>query len=403
MRVGLTYRCPASLIGLALLTWPLLAFGASTDPLPLDPTSDRVWLTGHLSSFVDVSGGLSLEQIQSKLRQGEFKPVNGLAVSTAFPPGTPTWIHFTVRFPAAHSSVWWLLLTPEILPTLTLYTEQADGHFIRHEGGSTLPFKEREMPGVGYGFKLGEHPGEVRHVFIRMTGLLVTRAEPSLWQEKALIDYSGRFRGFFGFYAGLFSVLFLMALVRALRYRKPLDIAYFLYLLGFEAFNLNHNGFMQVFGMVDSQSAREALIQFGLFLTGFSFLTIARTLVIWPRGSIWPDRLLWGGIATTLLILLWAGAISSGMLMEANFNQAVFWVITSSLMGLWAAWRGYPNARLFTACFLPFVLWAGALSIIRWLEAPLPETFTRYLVLMATTVIHLFSLWYLNSEQGRPP
>lgn len=377
-----------------MLAWPALA-AADTDSLSLDSTKQRVWLEDHLSYYRDVTGELSFEQIRAAQARGEFQSVKGLAIPTAFPPGTPTWIHFAVRYPLDSPITWWLLLTPDILPTITVYTEQDDGRFVTHHGGNALPFEQREMPGVGHGFKLGQSLAGVRHYFVRFVGLMVTRVEPSIWQERALIDYLGRFRGILGLYVGMIVVLIVMALVRALRYRKRLDIAYFLYVLGFETFHLGHNGFMQVAGLIDNHPLRLVIIQVGLFLTGFSFLTVTRTLIVWPRWAIWMQRLLSVGITLTLLMLVLAAATSFGMLLEVNFNQAVFWVVFSGLMGLWAAWQGYPNARLFTACFLPFVLWAGAMSVMRWLETPLPETFTRYLVLMTTSAIHLFTLWYL--------
>ncbi|MFM2005430.1 MAG: hypothetical protein RLZZ09_1085 [Pseudomonadota bacterium] len=382
------------LTGLAMAAWAVPAT-TDTDSLSLDPTMQRVWLEDHLSYYRDGTGELTFEQIRAAQSRGEFQYIKGLAVPIALPPGTPTWIHFELRFPPDSPATWWLLLTPDILPTITVYAEQPDGGFSRHEGGNSLPFAQREMPGVGHGFKLGQSLHGVRHYFVRVTGLMVARIEPSIWQERALIDYLGHFRGILGLYAGLIVVLILMALVRALRYRRRLDFAYFLYLLGFEMFHLGHNGFMQVAGLVDNQSIRLVIIQSGLFLTGFSFLTVTRTLIVWPGRAIRMHRLLSSGIALTLIMLALAAGTSLGMLLEVNFNQAVLWIVVSGLMGLWAAWQGYPNARLFTVCFLPFVLWAGAMSVMRWLETPLPETFTRYLVLMTTSAIHMFTLWYL--------
>jgi signal transduction histidine kinase len=382
------------LSGCAMAAWAVTAT-TDTNSLSLDSTTQRVWLEDYLSYYRDDTGEVTFEQIRAAQSRGEFQSVKGLAVPTAFPPGTPTWIHFSLRYPLDSSATWWLLLTPDILPTITVYAEEADGRFSRHEGGNALPFAQREMPGVGHGFKLGQNLDGVRQYFVRVTGLMVARVEPSIWQERALIDYLGHFRGILGLYAGLIVVLIVMALVRALRYRRRLDIAYFLYVMGFEMFHLGHNGFMQVAGLVDNQSIRLVIIQSGLFLTGFSFLTVTRTLIAWPGRAVWTQRLLSAGITLTLIMLALAAATSFGMLLEVNFNQAVLWVVVSGLMGLWAAWRGYPNARLFTACFLPFVLWAGTMSIMRWLETPLPETFTRYRVLMATSSIHLFTLYFL--------
>ena len=362
----------------------------------IGPESSQIWLDGALSVFRDHSNQLSFEEIRSAEQRGDFQPVTGLAVTSGFMADKPIWIHFAVRYPANNSPTWWLLLTPDILSKITIYAEQADGRFIIHHGGSALPFAQREMPGVGHGFKLGQDLGGLRHYFIRVTGILSARVEPSLWQEKPLIDYIGRYRGTLGLYVGILSVLILMAFGRALRYRRPLDIAYVSYLIGFELFNLGHNGFMQLSGLVDDPSTRMALIQLGLFLTGFSFLAVTRLLIVWPAAhSVWPSLLLKTGLGMTLAALLLAALAYPGVFLEVNFNQAIIWVTLSGLMGLWSAWRGYPNARLFAACFLPFVLWSATMSVMRLMETPLPDTFTRYRVLMITSSIHLVTLWFL--------
>ena len=373
-----------------------LAATQVTDIQTLDPESGQIWLNDSLSVYRDHSDQLSFEEIRSAEQRGDFQPVTGLAVTSGFMTDKPIWIHFAVRYPANSSPTWWLLLTPDILSKITIYAEQADGRFIIHHGGSALPFAQREMPGVSHGFKLGQDPGGLRHYFIRVTGILSARVEPSLWQEKPLIDYIGRYRGTLGLYVGILSVLILMALGRALRYRRPLDIAYVSYLIGFELFNLGHNGFMQLSGLVEDPSTRMALIQLGLFLTGFSFLAVTRLLIVWPAAhSVWLSRLLKTGLGMTLAALLLAAMAYPGAFLEVNFNQAIIWVTLSGLMGLRAAWRGYPNARLFAACFLPFVLWSATMSVMRLMETPLPDTFTRYRVLMITSSIHLVTLWFL--------
>lgn len=373
---------------------------ASSEPpgtFTIDAPGQQIWLDNQLSVYRDSTGELGFDEIRSIESRGGFEPVQGQAINSGLPAHKKLiWIHFSVRYPAEGAFTWWLLLTPDHLPTITLYAEQSDGHFAIHHGGGDRPFDQREMPGVGHGFKLEQAPSGVRHYFIRVPATLNARIEPSLWQEKALIDYLGRFRGTLGLYVGLISVLIVMALGRALRYRKLLDIAYFLYLLGFEVFNLGHNGFMQVSGLVESPSTRMALIQFGLFLSGFSFLTVTRTLISWPHIRwAWPDCLLGAGVGFTMTLLFVTAQAFPIYLLEVNFNQAVIWIVVSGLMGLRAAWKGYTNARLFVACFLPFVLWSTSISIMRWLEAPLPNLFTRYRILMLTSAIHLFTLWYL--------
>ena len=388
--------------------WLILAMGfwlgglthASSQTLDITQemvsTPKRVWIQDGLSYYRNYDQKHSFEEIRLAQSRGEFQSVEGYAISTKLMIGKSIWLYFTLDHFPDNTSSWWLLLTPEHLQKITLYAEQSDGTYVVHHGGTDVPFVQREMPGIAHGFELGLNPKEKRHYFIHASGSLVARIELSLWQEKALINYLGQFRGTLYLYVGMMSVLTIMVFLRTLQYRKPLDIAYLIYLLGFEMFNLGHNGFMQASGLVDSPSIRSVLVNTGLFLTGVSFFIVTQLLIAWPRNiSVWLNRVLGVGLVMTLTALGLAALLSPGIFMEVSFNQAVIWVVLSGLIGLWATWRNYPNARFYTACFLPFVVWSAAMSVIRWLETPLPNMFMRYWILMITSFIHLFALWYL--------
>lgn len=134
----------------------------------------------------------------------------------------------------------------------------------------------------------------------------------------------------------------------------------------------------------------------GLIIIPISFIRILTLLITWPQNSMaCLNRGLWIGAGITITGLLFSAMMFPVYLTEFNLAHAIFWLLLLSSIGLHGAWKNYPNARLFVGCYLPYVLCGATLSALRWSQAPLPETGTRMLILMASSLIHLFSLWFL--------
>jgi len=379
-----------------LWLWASCGQAMESYPLMLDPTLTSSGLVGHLSIFKDASGKMSFDGIRAAAAAGQFQPVTGDAVTPGYLAQKPLWIRFKVKYQAADRSIWWLFLAPELLETITLYAEQPDGQFFVHEGGRNLPFAQREMAGLGHAFKLGIDPGGVREYFVRVTLNAAIKVELHLWQEKSLYAFLSQVNATFGGYVGLVALLTLMALIRAMTYRNRWDFAYLSYLVGFELFHLTNAGLVQAWGLSDDASLRRGLTQIGLMVSSWSFVALTRTLIVWPSAySLWPGRLLAVGLVTTLVGLGLVKLFVPEAFFEVHFDVAVSLLLFSTLAGSWAAWRNYPNARALTICFLPFVLWAVFVTVIRWTDIVYVDAWTRNRVLMFTGLAHLFALWLL--------
>ena len=366
----------------------------------VDPSQGRFWLGGYLSFLKDPSGQMTLEEVQLAHAGGAFEPVKDLAVTTGYRADKPLWIHFSTDYPVGDASIWWLLMAPELLESITVYAEQPDGHFDVHHGGKALPFMQREMEGIGHAFRLGQDPGGLRHYFIRMTTAVAIKVEPSLWKERVLSHYLYGVNATMGVYFGIVALLIVAALVRAVRFRHAWDIAYLIYIVGFELFNLTNAGLIQAWGLTDNMAIRQGLLQTGILITGLSFAALTRSLIVWPdRGTRWLRHWPLGGVLMLLSVLALTAALNPTLFLEVNFNSAVSLLGLSTLAGLWASWKNYANARLMTLCFLPFVLWAVYVTIARWLEAPIPDAWNRSRILMGTSLLHLFFLWFLILSQ----
>jgi hypothetical protein len=264
---------------------------------PVDPGQSHFWLGGHLSFLHDLTGHMDFGAVQSAYTHGAFQPVKDFAVTTGYLAGKPIWIHFSANYPVDDASVWWLLVAPELLETITVYAEQPDGHFEIHQGGKALPFDRREMEGIGHAFRLGQDPGGPRHYFIRTTANVAVKVEPSLWKERALTHYLSGVNATMGIYFGFVGLLILTALVRAVRFRHSWDIAYVTYIVGFEVFNLTNSGLVQAWGLTDNLAIRQGLIQSGILLTGLSFVALTRSLIGWPdTGPRWRRHWPIGGL-----------------------------------------------------------------------------------------------------------
>jgi signal transduction histidine kinase len=366
-------------------------------PLPLDSSQPHQSLRGHLSFFKDHTGQLGFDDIRGLARAGRFQTVTSPDVPSGYLADKPLWIHFAVDYSAAvDPSVWWLLVAPELLDTVTVYAEQADGDFSVHRGGRALPFAQREMEGVGHAFRLGQDLGGVRQYFIKTSFSAAIKIEPVLWKEQDLHGFYRRVYAQFGAYVGLVSLLGLLALSRALLYRNRWDFAYLIYVIGFEMFHITSAGFVQAWGLTDRHAILQALIQTGITLVGLSFVTLTRYLILWPQPrSPWPRRLMLGGIAALMLLLAFIKGFNPDAFAEVNFDVTILLLAMSTLAGLRASVKGYTNAYSLTLCFLPFVGWAVFVAISRWLEAPHVDVWLRNQILMITSLLHLCLLWLL--------
>ena len=300
----------------------------------VDPGQNHFWLSGSLSFLKDPSGQMSFEAVQAAYMRGDFEPTHNFAVNSGYTGNKPIWVHFTLDYPAGDDSVWWLLMAPELLETITVYAEQPDGRYLTHEGGKSLPFDRREMEGVGHTFRLGRDPGGRRNYYIRITTKVAIKVEPSLWQERQLSRYLAGINAIYGVYAGVVVSLILASLMRVVRYRNPLDFAYFSYITGFEMFHLTNAGLVQAWRLTDSVIIRQGLIQTGIFLSGVCFVFLTRSLISWPNNPIrwlhhWPS---WG-LGLLLMSLAATAMIEPELFMEVNFNTAVALMGLSTLAG----------------------------------------------------------------------
>ena len=217
-------------------------------PKNLDPRLEHHWVTGQLAFLKDSSRQMILQQVRQAEAEGQFLVVPGRDIPSGYLAGKPIWVRFAVEYPVGDATVWWLQMAPELLEMVTLYAEQPDGSYTVHYGGRSLPFRQRELESITHNFKLGPDPGGVRRYYLRITLNSAIKIQPSLWKEKELIGFLNRVNSILGVYVGIVTLMILMAVVRAYRYRNDWDYAYFGYLLGFELFHLNNTGFLQVWG-----------------------------------------------------------------------------------------------------------------------------------------------------------
>ena len=365
-------------------------------PRIVDASQDRIWLDGHLSYLRDPTGEMSFEQIREAAAKGQFRPAKSWSVPSGYLAGKPIWLQFAVDYPTNNDSTWWLHIAPEMLEQITVYAEQPDGHYTIHQGGRLLPFKQRELETITHAFRLGPDPGGVRRYFVRITLNLSIKIEPSLWQEKPMISFITRVNGTMGVYVGIVLLLIIAALYRVIHYRTPWDIAYLTYLLGFELFHLNTTGLIQSWGITDSTPIRYGLIQAGTLMTGLSYTALTRTLIVWPPGGTsWVRHGMPYMLGGWVLVLLLTIALFPDQFADINFMGAASLLVISLLAGLWASWKGYPNARALALCFLPFGLYVVFFTLNRFIEGWDIHTWTRNRIVMGTTLLHMIPLWLL--------
>ena len=364
-------------------------------PQQLDQQLPHLLLDGHLAYFKDATQKMTFDEARAAYQAGQFVPLKGDSITAGNLTGHAVWGHFSVTVLANDANAWWLLVAPEHIDHITLFLETTEGHVSLWEGGRNRPFEQRGFPSPGHAFRLGPLPEGTQQVYLRMTANAAVKIEPSLWQEAPLIRYLTGVNTGFGAYFGLAGLLWLMALARTVMFRNNWDLAYLGYLTGFEMFHFINSGLIEAWGLSSNLELRDTLMRIGIMLTGFSFVALVRTLIVWPTPPRWLEWTAVGGLAGVMLWLLVTRIVRSDLFPEINLLTGVGLLVAGTLAGIWAAYRNYPHARVMILCFLPFVLWIVFLILMRYSDAVGMDAWQRQRIMMITSIAHMFALWLL--------
>lgn len=173
-------------------------------------------LSGNVAVLDDLSSALTLEDILTPDRHGEFRSVVGDMVNFGYI-GHAVWLRLTL--PAVESGAGILALTPNFIDTIDVYVARpggggAVGNYVLHEAGDHRPLSQDSFSGLDNAVRLEFAAGETTSVYIRLRNInSFTQVNLGLETIEGHTRTSAVVGGIYGAWFGGMGVLFVTHLV----------------------------------------------------------------------------------------------------------------------------------------------------------------------------------------------
>jgi two-component system, sensor histidine kinase LadS len=369
-------------LGWCLAVLPQLSWSGTESPM------------ARISASVLPENGhpLDVESAALALREGHFTPTDPRYPDISSVSGRPVWLHLSVDLPKQVKGDWWLLISPEPIERLTLYQQDASGHWYAQAGGALEPFSSRKIRSIGHSFPLDAASGESRDYFIRFD----TRAfkvEALILPEAEMVSRLISVQVFYALYVGVVLVIIAGALYRTLLWRNSKFMAYAIYLISFETWFLSTWGILGLLGLMDNMLLRQTLSDVSLFCASVSLMFLARHLITIPPDT---QRLMQQGLR--ILLALIAVTLWAVVLLRPDFLSQFNMFLTMALLGtvflaaIWAAWRRFEGSLQFLLCFMPLLGISFSLEVDRWFHITQLDNWSRGRLMMAGSLFHMLLL-----------
>ena len=207
-----------------------VVWSAPAAPLLLTKSGGRFPLTGHMEVLKDYTGTLTLQDVLAPQRSVEFKSIPG-PLAAGFVHGGAVWLRFTVQRAVSASPDWILELNPATTERVQLYIPLPTGGFETRNGGSLLPFSQREIPYRLDLYRLTLPPDQPITFLIKIVSNRSVMALPVLWQPDQLQTATRHEAMFHGVYLGIILIIVISSLLYRIRLQEPLYGYYLCYVL----------------------------------------------------------------------------------------------------------------------------------------------------------------------------
>lgn len=382
---------------------PALSQPVEPPPLILEAGTQQLDLAGHMSYLIDRDGDLGLEGVMARRADGAFTLSTAPEITAGHRPWDAVWVYLRPERASGAPSDWWLEAGEDILDDIQLFEIAPDGTPSTRHGGRALPFAERELAWRKHAFRLTLVDTEPREIYLRYASSSTLRIIPRLFQPWAYDRHRTAEDLFLGAYFGIMSLALLISGFRAIRYRSLLDGYYALYILGLDFTHFINLGMWQQLGLEGSLPLRQFLMGAGLVMATLALTGFIRHLIDWPVAQAKRlDRpLIALGFlyaASYLLVWLVVPALSQAFV---NLISLLF-ILGILVVTLWAAYRGYANARFFLVAFTPFLVAAlGRLADAFGLILGVDVVYHLYLLAAAIHAILLMAAILIRDAAQR--
>ncbi len=342
----------------------------------------------HARYVVDREGRLDLKALLAGEAADRWQDFPGQELAAGYVPGGAVWVHLRVQRTTANvPRDWWLDAAWGFTDYITLHLLRPDGSQLVRESGRAHPFVGRDLPWAGHGFRLQLDESLTYDIYLRYAGTGSLRIPLQLVELRAFDTFRQRETLFAGAFFGIMGMIGLIALLRAAFQRSVVDASYGGYILAMETNNLVVSGWIQALGITDDVTIMRLAGAIAVMVAALLLTNFLRMMVVWPtdriaqrleRGMAWCLLAYPIGLLVTLILqpmaINWITNTVSGLL-----------VIVIALLGSLAAWRDYPNARMFLAAFSPFLFAILARYLQSYSLIP-GHLLTQYVIMVATLV-----------------
>ena len=214
-----------------------------TDQITILQTTEKVHVYSHMTILKDKEKSLTVEDVTSDRYAHKFEET-GRGIPNFGYTKDVYWAKFQLKN-SSKLDKWLLEISYPPLESITLYTENENGHFDELEIGSRYPFSDRIVPHRNYIFELELGPDETKEYLIRVDTEGSAQLPVTLWSANKFLEKMQVEFIYLGLFYGALSAMALYNLFLFYSLRHRSYIYYVVVIIGsiFTSLALNGLGF----------------------------------------------------------------------------------------------------------------------------------------------------------------
>jgi signal transduction histidine kinase/CheY-like chemotaxis protein len=318
--------------------------------LRLTDGQDRYQLAPYVACLVDSGQQIAPTDVINGRHDAAFGPPSNPRLNFGFSLAT-YWLRCQVQDLATQPSRRWLLeLEYPNMDLVEMYLVDSLGRYEVRRAGDLLPLSLRELKQYNFAFRLPTPAtGKIQILYLRFAGRDVKHFPVYITEEELFIKRLIAENSFWGFYFGMFAILFFYNLALFVYLRERLYAYYLLYLASFiftELARANGSYGHQYLWPNNLWFANHSIHFFTSFTVVLGMLFFSQGLNVKQTFPIFYRIMQ----LTACLALLHVGAIVADLEplpVVGTFALALGADVLLLLAGLITWWKGYRPARLF--------------------------------------------------------
>lgn len=346
----------------------------SSQPLYLEPTTDRIDVYENLHLLYDNDQELSVEAIVLLDTSEAFTNFKQIKQKTGYYTST-RWLRFDVQNDTNERS-WILEFAFPLIYQIDLYTMDADEVIHLQTTGSNYPFHERELKNRYFGLSLDISPHTTRTYYVKVIGGGDLYPPISIWNPTAYAEKNQVETTILGLFYGMIFVMIMYNFFLFIALRMRSYLYYVLTISSILIANLAADGFAFQYFWPNQPAWNANASIFWVTMTCMFILLFTKsfldTRIYAPKFTYYIYSLI-GVNALTLITLLFSRNIASNLM---TFSALVTFLVVLAV-GFISLIRGARQARFFIIGWLIFLIGVSVTILERIAVIPY-SIFTEY-------------------------